>query len=151
MIAAIHRIAFYVAIGPVLLAAAGNIAIALAIAFGWAAADPGTGPLDVFTGFLSFENLTQAYRVGLVPMVAISIVAILLSRALEGLRYWLAVAFGGASITAALAWFIYVAAPVGDGFNPFLFAGVAAFGGALAGFVCALLFDLIAGARRARA
>jgi hypothetical protein len=150
MITAILRLAFYVAIGPVLLAAAGNIAIAFAIAFGWAAADPGTGPLDVFTGFLSSENLTQAYRVGIVPMVAIGIVAILLSRALSGMRQWFAVAFGGASITAALAWFAYVTAPVGDGFNPFLFAGVAAFAGAVAGFLCALLFDLVAGLLRAR-
>ena len=150
MITALLRLAFYAAIGPVLLAAAGNIAIAFALAFGLAAAEPGAGPLDVFSGFLSPENLTQSYRIGFIPMVAIGIVAVLLSYALEGWRHWLAVAFGGASISAALAWFAFVAAPVGDGINPFLFAGVAAFAGALAGFVCAVLFDLIAGALRPR-
>ena len=150
MIIALARLAFYAAIGPVLLAVAGNIAIALAITTGFAATEPGAGPLDVFTGFLSSENLTQSYRVGFIPMVAIGIVAVLLSYALAGWRNWLAVAFGGASISAALAWFAFVAAPVGDGINPFLFAGVAAFAGALAGLICALIFDLIAGALRPR-
>jgi hypothetical protein len=151
VIIALLRLALYAALGPLLLAVAGNIAIAFAIAFGWAATDPGTGPFDVFAGFLSTENLTQSYRIGFIPMVAIGIVAVLLSYALEGWRHWFAVAFGGASISAALAWFAFVAAPVGDGINPFLFAGVAAFAGALAGLLCALIFDLIAGALRARA
>jgi hypothetical protein len=151
MITALLRLAFYAGAGPILLAAAGNIGIAFALAFGWAATEPGIGPLDVFSGFLSAENLTQSYRVGFIPMIAIGIVAVLLSYALEGWRNWLAVAFGGASISAALAWFAFVATPVGDGINPFLFAGVGAFAGALAGFACALIFDLIAGAMRARA
>ena len=145
MIAALLRILFYLALGPLLLAFAGNIAIALALAIGWATAEPGTGPLDVFTGFLSSENLTQAYIIGTLPMLLVGIVALILSFALSGWRHWLAVAFGGATISAAFAWFVFISAPISEGADVFLLAAVSAFAGGAAGFLCALLFDLIAG------
>lgn len=148
MIVGFVRILFYVAIGPLLLAFAGNVAIAGALILGWATAEPGSGPLDVFAGFLSPENLTQAYIIGVVPMLLTGIVALILAVPFSGLRHWLVVAFGGASVSAALAWLVFISNPISEGADILLLAVVSAVAGGLAGFLCAALFDLLAGLRR---
>ncbi len=142
------RIMFYILLGPLLLALAGNVAIAIAISTGWALADPGTSPLDVFSGFFSSENLRQAYVIGFVPMLLTGIIAFVLSVPFSGMKHWLAVAFGGASVSVALAWIVFISSPISEGADILLLGLVSAFAGGVAGFLCAVIFDLIPGLRR---
>lgn len=150
MIAAILRVLLFVALGPLAAAFAGNLAIAFLMNAGVIATEPGVGPGEVFAGFLTAENLVQAYRVGFIPSLATGIVALLLARAMTDWQNWLAVAFGGASISAALAWFLFVASPIGEGANPFLLAGVSGFAGGAGALICAAAYDGLAGLLRRR-
>lgn len=137
MFAALARLALYLVLGPLVAMLAGNLVIALA-----------GGGAEVFgPGLFTLENLTASYRIGAVPALLTGIVALLLSRAYLGLRHWLIVAFGGASLSMALAWVVFGLSPVAQGIDP-LFYVVAAISGGVSGFVCAALYDLLAGLMR---
>lgn len=134
MIRAVLRILFYLALAPLIGMLAGNLAIGATtqdFAFGLSVLDP--------------QNLRLSYTIGLAPALLTAIVALVLARAYRGWRYWLWIGFGGASLSMALAWVVFGTTPLASGINPFLFSGVIAFAGGVAGFVCALLFDLIEG------
>jgi hypothetical protein len=137
----ILRVLFYLAVGPLVGMLAGSLAIGLGTL-----ATTGS-PRDLVFGPEIFapQNLIISYTLGLAPAFLTSIVALLLARAYAGWRHWLWIAFGGASLSMALAWIVFGTAPISEGMNPFIFSFVIAFAGGVAGFVCALLFDLVAG------
>ena len=145
--AGILRILFYLAIGPFVGMLAGNLAIgAITLA--------STGSMQDFVfdaTLFAPQNLLISYTLGVGPALLTGMVALLLMGAYTGWRYWLWIAFAGASLSMALAWIVFGLGPLATGINPFIFSGVIAFAGGVAGFVCALLFDLISGALRQRA
>lgn len=144
MIVGILRILFYLALGPFVGMIAGNLAIgAITLA--------STGSMQDFVfdaTLFAPQNLLISYTLGIGPALLTGIVALLLARAYTGWRYWLWIAFAGASLSMALAWIVFGLGPLATGINPFIFSGVIAFAGGAAGFVCALLFDLILSALR---
>lgn len=143
----ILRILFYLALGPLVGMLAGNLAIGV----GTFVTTGSTHDFVFDATLLAPQNILISYTLGLGPALLTAIVALLLARAYAGWRYWLWIAFAGASLSMALAWIVFGLGPLATGINPFVFSGVIAFAGGAAGLVCALLFDLIAGALRARA
>jgi hypothetical protein len=147
MIAGILRILFYLALGPLIGMLAGNLAIGMGTLI-----TTGSTRDFVFDATLfAPQNLIISYTLGLAPAILTGIVALLLARAYVGWRYWLWIAFAGASLSMALAWIVFGLGPLATGINPFIFSGVIAFAGGAAGLVCALLFDFIVGALRRQA
>jgi hypothetical protein len=147
MIGGMLRILFYLALGPLVGMLAGNLAIGI----GTLVTTGSTHDFVFDATLFAPQNLIISYTLGLAPALLTSIVALLLARAYAGWRYWLWIAFAGASLSMALAWIVFGLGPLASGINPFIFSGVIAFAGAAAGFVCALVFDLITGAMRPRA
>jgi hypothetical protein len=147
MIAGILRILFYLALGPFVAMIAGNLAIGATTLL-----STGSTHDFVFDATLfAPQNLLISYTLGAGPALLTGVVALLLMRAYTGWRYWLWIAFAGASLSMALAWIVFGLGPLATGINPFIFSGVIAFAGGAAGFVCALLFDVISSALRQRA
>jgi hypothetical protein len=147
MIVGILCILFYLALGPLIGMLAGNLATGMGTLI-----TTGSTRDFVFDATLfAPQNLIISYTLGLAPALLTSVVALLLARAYTGWRYWLWIGFAGASLSMALAWIVFGLGPLATGINPFIFSGVIAFAGGAAGFVCALLFDLISGALRRRA
>jgi hypothetical protein len=146
MIRGLLRILLYIAIGPFI----GSIGVAITVG---ASTFVMTGSLRDFTGWealVSPQLLIVSYTLGVLPALLTAIVSIVIDRQLRGWRHWLWAALGGAVISCILAWLTFGTAPVGAGLEPVIFTTAIGAAGALAGFVCAAVFDGLAllGGRR---
>jgi hypothetical protein len=146
MIRGILRIALYVALGPFVGSFGAMIAIGLATFFT-------TGNLHDFAGWealVSPQILVVSYTLGTLPALLTAVVSIVIDRMMTGWRHWLWVAPSGAIVSCVLAWLVFGTALVGKGLEPVVFTSVIGAAGALAGFVCAALFDGLAALLRRR-
>jgi hypothetical protein len=139
MIRGLLRILLFVALGPVLGIVGASLAIGTATLVT-------TGSFRDFTfgpELFSPVVITAAFTIGLLPALLTAIIGIVLDRRLAGWRLWLWLGLSGAIIGVILAWIIF--GPVGgEGLKPDVFTVVIGSAGALAGFVCAMLFDGLA-------
>ena len=140
MIRGLLRILLYVAIGPFI----GSIGVAIVVGLSTFVL---TGSLRDFSGWealVSPQLLIVSYTLGLLPALLTAVVSIVIDRQLRGWRHWLWAALSGAIISCVLAWLTFGMAPVGAGLEPVIFTAAIASAGALAGFVCAAVFDGLA-------
>lgn len=140
MIRGLLRILLYVAIGPFV----GSVGAFLAI---------GTvtllrsGSFRDFSGaeaLFSPQILIVSYTLGTLPALLVAIVGIVIERQMTAWQHWLWSALSGALIACVLAWLTFGLTPIGEGLLPVVFVSVIGSAGALAGFVCAALFDAVA-------
>lgn len=139
MIVAILRILFYLALGPLVIMLAGSLMTGVITL----ATTGSMHDLLFWQSAFALYNLRITYLIGVGPMFLTAIVAIILARAFAGWRYWLWIAFGGASLSMALAWVVFGTSPLMSGVDPLRYFGSVAFAGGSAGFLCATLFDLL--------
>ena len=103
IVAGMLRILFYLGLGPFVGMLAGNLAIgAITLA--------STGSMQDFVfdaTLFAPQNLLISYTLGVGPALLTGIVALLLMGAYTGWRYWLWIAFAGASLSMALAWIVF--------------------------------------------
>lgn len=140
MIRGLARIVLYVILGPFV----GSIGAMIAI---------GVSTLVQFGSFRDFfgwealvspQILIVTYTLGVLPALLTAIVGIVIDRQLKGWRHWLWTAVSGAILACMLAWLVFGMSPLGGDLMPVVFISVIGFAGALAGFVCATLFDALA-------
>jgi hypothetical protein len=140
MIRGLLRILLYVAIGPFI----GSVGAVLAIG---TATLVQSGSFRDFSGaeaLVSPQMLIVSYTLGTLPALLTAIVGIVIERQMIGWRHWLWSALSGAIIACILAWLTFGLAPVSEGLMPVVFISVIGSAGALAGFLCAALFDALA-------
>jgi hypothetical protein len=140
MIRGLLRVLLYVTVGPFV----GSIGVAIAVGLSTFVS---TGNWRDFSGWealVSPQILIVSYSLGVLPALLTAIVSIVIDRRLRGWRHWLWAALSGAIISCTLAWLTFGMAPVGAGLEPVIFITVIASAGALAGFVCAAVFDGLA-------
>jgi hypothetical protein len=134
------RILLYVVFGPFI----GSIGAVFAI---------GVSTLVRFGSFRDFQGmealvsppiLIVSYTLGVIPALLTAIVGIVIERQMTGWRIWLWSALSGALIACILGWVVFGWSPLGDELMPVVFMSVIGSAGALAGFVCAALFDALA-------
>lgn len=137
MIRGLLRVLLYLALGPFAGLAAVSVAIGLVTLVN-------TGSFRDFGGWdamVSPPILIAAYTLGLLPALLTAIVSLVMDRQMKGWRHWLWAGLSGAIISIVLAWLVFGMAPIGEGLQPVVFSTVIAAAGAVAGFVCAALFD----------
>jgi hypothetical protein len=141
MISGVLRILLYLALGPLVGMLAGNLAIGVSTFI----ATGSTHDFVFDATIVAPQNLIASYTIGLAPALITGVLALLLARSFRGWRLWLLVAWGGASVSLAIGWVMFGSI---SGIEPIRFSAFIAFAGAAAAFVCAMLFDLVAGSIR---
>ena len=136
MTSGLIRILFYMALGPLIGMLVGNVAIGIYTFYMTGSTSDFAFDGSVFAP----ANLIASYTLGLLPALLTAVIAIVLSKPLSGIAYWLWMALAGAILSLILAWTIFGMAPIGDGLGLFFFIVIAS-SGAAAGFICTALFD----------